>query len=307
MFNFQMTLPTLLHDQIQCCQGAVRAVRYNTDGEYCLTGGADKTVKLWNPMKKLLLKSYVGHGFEVADVRASFDNSQLCSGGLDKIVILWDVATGASARRFRFHAGRINAVAFNDEATVILSAGMDGKVCVWDCKSKSPAPLQIMDEAKDSVTGARIHKWQLLSSSLDGYIRRYDIRKGLMTEDYVGQPVTSFSVTQDGQCGLCSFQDSVIRLFDLGTGELLNEYTGHLNTTYQIENGIIGDAHIVSGSEDGNLYIWDLITTKKVEQILHKKSKIIASVCVHPNERQIITATQDFLNIWASPSDDTKG
>ena len=37
------------------------------DGNYCLTCGSDKTVKLWNPHTGLLLKTYVGHGQEVLD------------------------------------------------------------------------------------------------------------------------------------------------------------------------------------------------------------------------------------------------
>jgi WD40 repeat protein len=31
-----------------CQQGALRAVRYNVDGDYILTCGSNKTVKLWN-------------------------------------------------------------------------------------------------------------------------------------------------------------------------------------------------------------------------------------------------------------------
>lgn len=32
-----------------CNQGAIRAVRYNVDGNYCLTCGSDRKIKLFNP------------------------------------------------------------------------------------------------------------------------------------------------------------------------------------------------------------------------------------------------------------------
>ena len=35
-----------LKAKIDCQQGAVRAVRFNKDGNYCITCGNDKTVKL---------------------------------------------------------------------------------------------------------------------------------------------------------------------------------------------------------------------------------------------------------------------
>ncbi len=35
------------------------------DGNYCITCGSDKTLKLWNPTRGLVLKTYSGHGYEV--------------------------------------------------------------------------------------------------------------------------------------------------------------------------------------------------------------------------------------------------
>ena len=73
-------LPTLKILVVDCRQGAVRAVRYSVDGNYCMTAGQDKSVKLWNPNKGRPLKTYSGHGYEVLDVRGSCDNSQVRPG-----------------------------------------------------------------------------------------------------------------------------------------------------------------------------------------------------------------------------------
>lgn len=79
-------LPTQLAAELTGHQGPVRAVRFNSkclyiiccflllkfteNGNYCLTCGSDKTVKLWNPHRQLLIKSYSGHGLEVLDADA---------------------------------------------------------------------------------------------------------------------------------------------------------------------------------------------------------------------------------------------
>ena len=47
----------------------MRAVRFSVDGNYCMTAGQDKNVKLWNPNKGRSLKTYSGHGYEVLDVK----------------------------------------------------------------------------------------------------------------------------------------------------------------------------------------------------------------------------------------------
>ena len=87
----------------------------SVDGNYCLSCGSDKTLKLWNPTKGILLKTYSGHGYEVLDASGSCDNSQLTSCGLDKTVILWDVASGKLLRKYRSHAGKaIRSAAHSD-------------------------------------------------------------------------------------------------------------------------------------------------------------------------------------------------
>ena len=60
--------------------------------------------------------------------------------------------------------------------------------------------------------------------SVDGYLREYDLRLGKLTEDCMGESVTSVSFTNDGQCLLASSLDSRIRLIDRYSGELLNRY-----------------------------------------------------------------------------------
>lgn len=64
-------------------EGAVLAARFNSNGEYCLSCGKDRTIRLWNPHRGLHIKTYKSHGREVRDVhvtayenpiRANFDH-----------------------------------------------------------------------------------------------------------------------------------------------------------------------------------------------------------------------------------------
>jgi mitogen-activated protein kinase organizer 1 len=46
-------------------QGPVNVACYNIDGSYLLSGGSDRTIRLWNPVTGLLVKTFTGHGKEV--------------------------------------------------------------------------------------------------------------------------------------------------------------------------------------------------------------------------------------------------
>ncbi|PAA73190.1 hypothetical protein BOX15_Mlig010980g1, partial [Macrostomum lignano] len=174
--------PEQLQCRTVCGQGAVRCVRFNADGNYCLTGGADKSLKLWNPAKSLLLRSYLGHGQEVLAVACACDNANLASGGEDKMVAYWDTASGTAVRKYRSHLARVGALAFSPDATLLASGSVDCTVRLWDLRSKAQAPVQLLTDARDSVTAVAVHSWRIYTASLDGRLRCYDARKGAVAE-----------------------------------------------------------------------------------------------------------------------------
>ncbi|KAM7533550.1 hypothetical protein Aperf_G00000126088 [Anoplocephala perfoliata] len=327
--------------RVYCHQNAVRAVRFNADGQYCLTAGGDRTIRLWNPVTGRLLKTYTGHGGEVSDVQASSDNSQIGSGGADNLVVLWDVASGQALRRWRKHAGRVNALRFAGPAAaegelaptsslLLLSVGIDGMLLAWDVRARSQYPIQTMHEAKDSVNCLTVRRWQIITGSVDRCVRIYDVRKGIMTEEYIGYPVTSVGLSFDGQCLLVASQDSVVRLFDYGNGELLNKYTGHVNKNYRIDCCFLNDdAQIVSGSEDPKcrVVLWNLLeggpadTASELdhspqglawssdigEPVTDQSTNIVPfihSLSPHPNKNILLTAGGDYYWLWSGVKDE---
>lgn len=44
--------------------GTIRAIRYNIDGNYCISTGSDRKIKLYNPITTNLLKTYCAHSDE---------------------------------------------------------------------------------------------------------------------------------------------------------------------------------------------------------------------------------------------------
>ena len=180
-----------LKARFDCKQGAVRSVKFNKNGEYCITCGSDKTVKLWNPYRQSLLQTYSGHSQEVLSADCSQDHSFICSGAADKAIFYTDVSSAKIVRKYRGHVGRVNCVRFNwDESNVIVSGSIDGKIKLWDLRSNSYECVQEIDDCKDSVTCIDLNAYQLLASCLDKKTRLYDIRAGRMECDYMGDPVT---------------------------------------------------------------------------------------------------------------------
>ncbi|MES1906272.1 MAG: WD repeat-containing protein 83, partial [Paramarteilia canceri] len=111
-------------------------------GDYCLTCGSDKTLKLWQPRKSLLLKTYTGHSDEVLDAKSTMDSSKLISCGADRKVILWDVTRGNVLRKYVNHFGAVNAVALNSEDSVIISGCSDTYLRIFDIRAHKSEPIE---------------------------------------------------------------------------------------------------------------------------------------------------------------------
>uniref|UniRef100_A0A669QX77 WD repeat domain-containing protein 83 n=1 Tax=Phasianus colchicus TaxID=9054 RepID=A0A669QX77_PHACC len=232
---------------IECGQGAVRAVRFNVDGNYCLTCGSDKTLKLTHPM--CLLQ-------------------------------------------------KVNCVQFNEEATIIVSGSIDSTVRCWDCRSRRPDPVQVLDEAKDGISSLKLSASEILTGSVDGRVRRYDLRAGQLYSDYVGSPITSVCFSKDGQCVLAASLDSTLRLLDKETGEMLGEYTGHRSTSYRLDCVLSEqDTHVGSASEDGNVYFWDLVEGS-LALTLPVGRGVVQSIAFHPTLPCLLAATEGCVQLW---------
>ncbi|XP_029661249.1 WD repeat domain-containing protein 83 [Formica exsecta] len=291
--------------EIDCKQGAVRSVRFSVDGSYCITCGSDRKIKLWNPYKSVTLKTYGGHGDEVMDGCASCDSSQIVSCGLDKSVILWDVATGTPVRRFRGHAGPVTTVKFNEESSMIISGSRDNSVMCWDARSKAQEAVQSLNDAKDSISSIRVSDHEILSASFDGKVRTYDIRIGELCADYMGDPITCASFTRDGQCLIVSCADDSIRLIDKDSGELLGEFKGHTGKDLCLESSVdCQDTKILSGSADGKLWIWDLVSQKVVAKLSGIKPTKYAtvSISVHPQKNCFLASNGSNVLMWSTSS-----
>lgn len=114
----------------------------------------------------------------------------MISCGMDKSIILWDVSTGQAVRKYRGHLSTVNCVKYNEESTVAISGSVDTTVRCWDCRSKKPEAFQIMNEGKDSISSVQVTDHEILTGSLDGQIRRYDIRNGAMIADEMARKFT---------------------------------------------------------------------------------------------------------------------
>ncbi|KAK9426494.1 hypothetical protein SUNI508_00021 [Seiridium unicorne] len=282
--------------------GPVHAVTYSASpGTYILAGSADRSIRLYNPTPTTsvlpqnsyltkqqsptqppipqgrLIQNYSAHGYEVLSLSISADNARFASAGGDRSLFLWDVATAQTIRRLggnqQSHTARINSVSFaGDDDTLLVSGSLDTSVRIWDLKSGSFKPVQILSEARDSVSAVVVSGADIVTGSVDGRVRTYDVRMGKCVTDVIGPSVTSLSLSKDGKAVLVGSLDSKVRFMDRRDGTCLKTYTdpGFRNEQLRVQSILGGkEQYVLVGDEmtaapgqngEGRLWAWDTLT-----------------------------------------------
>jgi mitogen-activated protein kinase organizer 1 len=204
-------------------------------------------------------------------------------------------------RRLRTHAAAVTCVKFNEDSSVAISGSRDNTVQCFDIRTRAYEPIQTMKEAKDCITGLIVTEHKIVSSSLDGCIRFYDIRAGELTCDKIGESITAMSMTSDEQCILAACHDGAIRLIDVDGGECLSEYRGHLPKDYKIDCGVIDDTHIISGTTFGCVLVWDFLEAKEVNRLrISKEGTVIQSLSKHPTNEDVLFTNRREVQLWST-------
>jgi len=110
---------------------AVNALAVAPDGSWLATGGADGTVRIWDPVGGRLRGTLAGHVGAVNAVAVAPDGSWLATGGDDTTVRIWDPST-APQPDSTTRARGVRALAVAPDNSWLATGDQDGKVRIWD-------------------------------------------------------------------------------------------------------------------------------------------------------------------------------
>jgi uncharacterized protein (TIGR02996 family) len=196
--------------------GPVVALSLSGDGRLLLSGGWDRTVRLWGVETRRELTRFEGHTGRVWDVALSPDGRQAASCGDETVVRLWDVA-GGEERQLGGHGNYVVRAAFSPDGTKVLTGAWDDTARLW--RADSGEQLQAFVGHTGRVEGVAFSPGgrRVLTGSLDGTVRLWEAATGQEVRRFRGHSrcVARVAVSPDGRFAASAGWDGTVRAWRL--------------------------------------------------------------------------------------------
>lgn len=264
---------------------------------YAVTGCADGSLRLWNlsdtssqPLRELEEK----HDDGITALAFSPDGRYFASGSHDNNIILWETATGKQLYVFDAehgvtepHQGTITALHFTPQSRLV-SASRDGTLRVWELHVQGAHLLQNIAGRSSTVADLGVSqdgRWMLFDKG--SVLQLLSIPDGKMVANLSNLTTsTAFDtlaeVSTDGQLILTagapegrlqlwrtpmddarSFE--VTQLVTMERSPVTCAAFAHHSAQLRAEKDA-GESFAVSGSKEGNVYIWSIPDRQTVEK-----------------------------------------
>lgn len=207
-----------------------------------------------------------GHTGEILDLSWSKSSKHLLSSSVDNTARLWQVGCHKCLRVYH-HNNFVTCIQFNPlDDNYFISGSIDGKVRIWDVPGCCVVDWTDIKEIVTAVCYRPDGKGGIVGS-MTGNCRFYDVTENrLQLESQIclqgkkkspGKRITGFQFApNDSNRLMVTSADSHIRI--LNGVDVICKYRGFRNAGSQISASFTVDGkHIVSASEDSNVYVWN--------------------------------------------------
>ena len=112
----------------------VRTARFSPDSRLAVSGGDDKSVRIWDVGRSESIGTYNDMEGGINSTAFHPDGTCVAAGSADRTVKLWDLRSQALLQHYPAHADSVTNISFHESGNYLLSSGIEGALKIWDLR-----------------------------------------------------------------------------------------------------------------------------------------------------------------------------
>jgi WD40 repeat protein len=279
--------------------GSVRSVAFSPQGNRIVSGGTDRTLRLWDLKGRQIGEAFEGHSEWVQSVAFSPQGDRIVSGGDDRTLRLWDLEGRQIGGAFESHSGPVWSVAFSPQGERIISGGYDGTLRLWDLDGRQIGGAFEGHKGRVWSVAFSPHGDRIVSGGDDRTLCLWDLEGRQIGGAFEGHKgtVRAVAFSLQGDRIVSGGDARTLCLWDLEGRQIGGAFEGHKCTVWSVAFSPQGD-RIVSGDDDGTLRLWDL-EGRQIGGAFEGHSGLVWSVAFSPQGDCIVSGGNDgTLRLW---------
>ncbi|KAK8959576.1 Protein TOPLESS [Platanthera guangdongensis] len=280
----ESVVPSSCKHVLEAHAGGCGSILFEHNSNRLLTGGQDRTVKVWDANAGILADMLRGSVGSILDIAVTHDAKFVIGASSSNNLCVWESSSGRVRHTLTGHTDKVCAVdATRCSSRNVVSAAYDHTIKVWDLH-KGYCVHTIVSMSNCNALAYSSDGLTVCSGHVDGNLRMWDGVSGRLMSEVAAhsQAITSICVSRSGGVVLTSGRDNVHNMFDLRTLEVCGTLraSGSRVATNWSRSCISGDDnYVAAGSADGRVYIWSRMKTDKPASVLdggHSSSPVLS-------------------------------
>lgn len=279
-FFVESTIPTTCKNRIHAHDGGCASILFEYNSSKLITGGQDRSIKMWDTSTGSLSHTLYGCLGSVLDLTITNDNKTVIAASSSNNLYVWDVSSGRIRHTLTGHTDKVCAVDVSKVSSRhVVSAAYDRTIKAWDLQ-KGYCTNTIIFPSNCNAVRFSMDGRTICSGHVDGNLRLWDIQTGKLLSEVAAHSlaVTSISLSRDGNTILTSGRDNVHNLFDMRTLEVygtLRASGNRVASNWSRSCISADDSYVAAGSADGSVHIWSIKTGDIVSTLKEHGSSVL--------------------------------
>ena len=279
----------------------IQKVVITLDGCRIVSSSAN-VLHIWDLATGKQLMLLEGHTRAVQGLAVTPDGCHVVSCSYDRTARLWSLSTGEEVMAFDSDFG-LQSVTVTPDGCHVVAGSANYTICIWSVSTGRV--VTVLEGHTFKVMGVAVTPdgCHVVSASCDKSVRVWDIMAGKETLALQSHLFIVNSIAVVSDASLLSCCHNVMSTWNPSTGKQIQLFEGHTDTICDV--AVFPDgSHVVSGSVDMTLRVWNSETGKEVpfrnpnEKVVHAGH--IRSVAVSPDASHVVSGSADkTVRVWS--------